>query len=350
MVVQAGRSSLEEYVPLRVPSVGLSGMIALHSTALGPAAGGCRIWSYPSLEAASLDAIRLAEGMTYKNALAGLPLGGGKAVIDRPKGPFDRRLLFEAFGDAVRSLQGRYVTAEDVGTSVTDMQTVASRTRHVAGLPSSTSAPGGDPSPWTALGVFLAMKFAAEARLGKPLGDCTVAIQGVGHVGSALAELLKDEGARIIVADTDHESVARTVKASGAVPASVDDIVHVEADIFAPCALGASLNDRTISTLKAKLVCGGANNQLGVPEDADRLADRGIVYCPDYLVNAGGIINVAAEYLGWTVEEVERKVNAIPQRLSEIFSRAEQDAVSTAAAADALARAMIGWSQPEMAR
>lgn len=347
MVLQTCGSHMEECVPLRMPSAGLSGMIVLHSTTLDPAAGGCRLWSYLDLESASSDAIRLAEGMTYKNALAGLPFGGGKAVIDQPRDVFDRRKLFEAFGDAVKDLRGRYVTAEDVGTSVMDMQTVATRTRHVAGLPSENTAPGGDPSPWTARGVYLAMKYASVVKLGKPLRDCTVAIQGVGHVGSALADMLRREGASTIVADIDREAVARVVRVTGAVPASVDDIAGVPADIFAPCALGAFLNGWTIPTLKAKLVCGAANNQLAASTDAEMLADRGIVYCPDYVVNSGGIINVAAEYLGWTAEDVRHRVDAIPHRLAEVFARAEDDGVSNAIAADLLARAMVTRPQTE---
>lgn len=327
---------------------GLSGVIVLHSTVLGPAAGGCRLWDYASQGDVTADAVRLAEGMSYKNALAGLPLGGGKAVIRRPQGAFDREALFRAFGHAVDRLSGQYVTAEDVGTSVEDMRIVAGQTPYVSGLPPRAGRPGGDPSPWTARGVFLAMELAALRQLKRPLSQCTVAIQGVGNVGAALALMLHEVGAKIIIADTNSERVARVANRTGAMVVSVSNIMKVNADILAPCALGGVLNANTIPQLSASVVCGAANNQLAVLEESDRLADRGVLYAPDYVVNAGGIINVAAEYLGWNRASVEERVNATACRLLHVLDHAESSGVSPARAADGLARAVLEGSM-EMA-
>jgi leucine dehydrogenase len=324
------------------PASGLEAVIVLDSLARGPAAGGCRFWHYPDRAAMTADAVRLARGMTYKNAMAGLPLGGGKAVISRPAAPFDRAALFRAFGDAVRELGGNYVTAEDVGTTVDDMRTVAERTRHVAGLPPKGDGPGGDPSPHTALGVFLSMRYLAERCLERPLADCTVAIQGVGNVGAHLAALLHEAGAQLIVADVDAKAAARTAIATGATVAGVDHILAAKADIFAPCALGAVLNGHSIAKLRARVVCGAANNQLAEAEDGERLADRGVVYAPDYVVNAGGIINVAGEYLGWSPDAVEARVKATPERLGAVLDHAALHGLATNEAADRLAEEQIG--------
>lgn len=326
---------------VRDEASGLDAAIVLHSTALGPAAGGCRLWSYADREAMIADACRLAEGMSYKNALADLPLGGGKAVIRRPEGAFDRQALFRAFGRAVEALNGSYVTAEDVGTSVDDMAVVRERTRHVAGLPLHSGRAGGDPSPWTARGVFLSMRFAAEHRLQRPLSDCSVAIQGVGHVGAELARMLHRAGARLIVSDIDTKAAARIAIETGATAASVDSILSARADILAPCALGGVVNHRTVGTLKAKVVCGAANNQLAEAEDGERLADRGILYAPDYVVNAGGIINVAAEYLDWSPAEAAMRVDATADRLERVLEHAAATGVAPHTAADRLARMMI---------
>ncbi|WP_448663756.1 Glu/Leu/Phe/Val family dehydrogenase [Sphingomonas sp. CJ20] len=320
---------------------GLDGVIVLHSTTLGPAAGGCRFWSYANRETMVADGCRLAEGMSYKNALADLPLGGGKAVLRRPEGAFDRDALFRAFGRAVESLRGAYVTAEDVGTQVADMAVVRDQTRHVAGLPLRGDRPGGDPSPWTARGVFLSMQLAAERSLGRPLSDCTVAVQGVGNVGAALARMLHRAGAKLIVADVDAAAVARIAIETGATVASVSAILSARADIFAPCALGGVLRHDTVGKLKARLVCGAANNQLAEPADGDRLADRGILYAPDYVVNAGGIINVAAEYLGWSSDEAARRVDKTAAHLARVLDHAAQAGLAPHAAADQLARLRI---------
>jgi leucine dehydrogenase len=327
------------------PASHLEGIIVLHSTNLGPAAGGCRLWDYPTADAMATDAYRLAEGMSYKNAIAGLPFGGGKAVLRRPNRPFDRQRLFEAFGRAVEALAGDYITAEDIGTSVVDMAAAAKSTRYVAGLPAVANRPGGDPSPWTAHGVFLSMAHAVERHLGRPLSDCTVAIQGVGHVGSALAEMLNHAGARLLVADVDGRNVARTVAATGGRAVDHIAILSAKADVFAPCALGAILSDRTIGSLKAKVVCGAANNQLETPEDGARLADRGILYAPDYVVNAGGIINVAAEYLRWSRTEALGRVKTTGERLKAVLDLSDASGRSTNLAADELARDILATSR-----
>lgn len=331
----------EQLIRLSDPSVGLDGVIILHSTRLGPAAGGCRFWRYDSIEQASTDAIRLAEGMTYKNALAGLPLGGGKAVIRMPTGPFDREALFRTFGRAIDRLQGAYVTAEDVGTSISDMATIALATRHVAGLPLHDDRPSGDPSPWTALGVFLSMRRAAKRVLGADLHELTVAVQGLGNVGFALCERLHSAGATLIVAEPRAALASRAAIQFGASIVDPAEIIEARADIFAPCALGGVINSAAIERLNAKIVCGGANNQLHLPIHGTELADRGIVYAPDYVVNAGGIINVAAEYLGWTMSDVHARVEEIAARLDQVLDLAKLARIPPSVAADRLAQSLV---------
>lgn len=319
---------------------GLTGIIAIHSTNLGPAAGGCRFWHYAEQDQLISDAVRLARGMSYKNALAGLPLGGGKAVLQKPKGDFDREDYFRAFGKAVAQLEGNYITAEDVGTSVADMQVVRSQTRFVAGLEAENLRAGGDPSPWTALGVFESMKAAASFS-GLSLRGATVAVQGTGNVGAALCRLLAREGAKLIVADIDEARAGALARELGSVQAGIDDILGADADILAPCALGAILNDRTIPTIRAGLVCGAANNQLEEERHGEALLSRGIVYAPDYVVNAGGIINVCAEYLGENTHHVEARVNEIAPRLVRILEKARDQKLPSGVVADELARAKI---------
>lgn len=320
------------------PTSGLEGVIVLHSTRRGPAAGGCRLWRYESRAKMTDDALRLAEGMAYKNALADLPLGGGKAVINLPEGSVDRRALFRAFGRAVAELDGSYVTAEDVGTTVADMAAAREETRHVAGLAPVAGRPGGDPSPWTARGVFLSMREAARRRFGTGLDDLTVAVQGLGNVGSALCALLHEAGARLIVAEPRPGVAAAIACRYGAEIMSRDAILDARCDVFAPCALGGVIDARATRRLQAKLVCGGANNVLATAEDGDRLADRGVLYAPDYVVNAGGIINVAAEYLGWGASEAAARVEATGQRLAAVLDHAERHGRAPHRGADALAR------------
>ncbi len=323
------------------PKSRLRAVVALHSTRLGPAAGGCRLWAYASAEGAVADALRLSRGMSYKNAMAGLPLGGGKAVIMRPEGPFDRAALFRAFGDAVESLQGRYLTAEDVGTSIPDMEVVRSRTRFVAGLSAKPGLAGGDPSPWTALGVFNCMKLAVERRLGRGLDGVSVAIQGVGHVGLILARLLHKEGAKLVVADADWDRARGVAAELDATLLDPSAILAAEVDVVAPCALGGVLDERSIAAMQAKIVCGAANNQLATDADAEALLHRDILYAPDYVVNAGGIINVTCEFLGEGPDKVESRMARMPLRLACIFDRAESKKVSPALVADDMARELI---------
>lgn len=332
----------EEVVCLRDFDAALDGVIVLHSTALGPAAGGCRLWHYPSRAEAAADAVRLAEGMSYKNALAGLPFGGGKAVLRASADGFDRAALFRAFGRAVADLRGRYVTAEDVGTSVADMQLVAGETRHVAGLPAAPGRSGGDPSPWTALGVFRAMEVAVGRRLGTDLRGVRVGVQGLGNVGFALCGLLHEAGARLVVAEPRSAVVAQAAVRFGAEVATSAAMLAADIDVFAPCALGGVIDARTARQLRASVICGAANNQLATPEDGDTLAARGILYAPDYVVNAGGIINVAAEHLGWSPTTARDRIDRIGARLGEVLDLADMEGVAPHAAADRLAQAMIG--------
>jgi leucine dehydrogenase len=324
---------------------GLSGVIAIHSTALGPSAGGCRFWHYASHKEMTHDALRLARGMSYKNALAGLPFGGGKAVLRYPAGAVDRAAIFRIFGDAVAELNGRYITAEDVGTSIEDMKAVRQRTSFVAGLEPKPGKAGGDPSPWTSLGVFQSMQAAANFTFGSDIDGLTVAVQGIGNVGANLCRLVKQAGGRLIIADVDRVRVARIAAECDAKVVGVNDILEVEADIFAPCALGAVLNDRNIPNLKARLVCGGANNQLETDRDGEALLKRGIVYAPDYLVNAGGIINVAAEYLGETTEQVRERVEQIADRLTAVLVSADRERKPTDMVANDRAEQIIAGAR-----
>jgi leucine dehydrogenase len=327
----------ERVVKLEDLDHGLEGVIVIHSTARGPAAGGCRFWHYPDRAEAHRDALRLAAGMSAKNALAGLPLGGGKAVLRVPESAFDRGALFAAFGKAVEHLRGEYLTAEDVGTSVTDMASVRTRTRYVAGLAAQPGCPGGDPSPHTARGVFEAMEVAVMHRLGRALSDVTVAVQGLGNVGFHLCHLLHQAGARLVVSEARADVASRAAALFGAKVVHPDAIYGADADVFAPCALGAILDHETVPVLRAKVVCGAANNQLSDTRVGEMLADRNVLYAPDYLVNAGGIINVAGEYFGWTNEEVDRRVGEIAPRLGKLLERAKHEGARTEAVADRMA-------------
>lgn len=320
---------------------GLQAVIAIHSTALGPAAGGCRRWTYVSDEAALNDVLRLSRGMSYKNAIAGLPFGGGKAVI-LAEGDATPE-LFAAFGRAVESLQGKYVTAEDVGVSVDDMRVVKQYTSFVSGLPQSGATAGGDPSPWTALGVFLGIQAAARVRLGaESLDGLRVAVQGVGHVGLHLCRLLHGAGAVLTVADVNRrnlEDVHSEMKVTE-VPAS--EILYTDVDVIAPCALGNVINSESIPGMRASVIAGAANNQLSADEDGNHLTSRDILYAPDYVINAGGIISVAREYLGnSSAADVRKEVARIPRRLEQIFTTSRQTAQPTNIVADEMARSII---------
>ncbi|AYJ84974.1 Glu/Leu/Phe/Val dehydrogenase (plasmid) [Sphingomonas paeninsulae] len=323
------------------PETGVRGIIAIHSTVLGPAAGGCRFWHYENDVDMVQDAVRLARGMSYKNAMADLPFGGGKAVLQRPKGDFDRATIFRIFAEAVEDLGGAYVTAEDVGTTIDDMKAIRRHTRYVAGLAPQPGKAGGDPSPWTALGVFESMKVAARFALDADLSDLTIAVQGTGNVGGGLCSLLAQAGAKLIIADVTPGRRDVLAATHGATIVDVSEIAGVQADVFAPCALGGALNERTIPMLKARVICGGANNQLATPADGEALLARGITYAPDYVVNAGGIINVAAEYLGETTDQVRERVHRIGSRLRTVLDQASREHLPVNVVADRLAQQII---------
>ncbi len=324
-------------------AAGYRGIVVVHSTALGPAVGGTRYWSYQSKDDALTDALRLAVGMTYKNALAGLPCGGGKSIVMRDTKATDREQLFRAHGQLVNSFKGEYVTAEDVGTSPADMEYILKETPHVAGLQGRS----GDPSPHTARGVFRAMQAAAKHKWGSDdLAGKTVSIQGCGHVGSLLAGELARAGAKLIVTDVDPAKVKRVVDDYGATAVDPEE-VSVPADIFAPCALGGVLNDKTIPQLKVELVVGAANNQLLQPHHGDLLEKYGILYAPDYAANAGGVINgCCIEMLGWDVPRTLAKTDAIYDTLTKIFAIAQQQKIPTYQAADRLAEDILSKAKP----
>jgi len=311
------------------------GVVAVHSTALGPAVGGTRFWSYASEDEAIADALRLARGMTYKNALAGLPFGGGKSVVVGDNRTAERERLFRAHGRVVESLGGRYITAEDVGTSPADMEHVRRETRHVAGL----AGGAGDPSPLTARGVLRAMQAAARHRWGSDdLRGRRVALQGCGHVGQHLARELAAAGARLIVADTDGARAARVAEEVGAARVEPGEIFDAEADVFAPCALGGVIDDETIARLRAEIVAGAANNQLLEPRHGEALERRGITYAPDYAANAGGVIyGTGIELLGWTRDEGLRKVEEIYDTVLGILREARAAGLTAQEAADRVA-------------
>jgi len=333
----------EEIVRFEDPETGLRAFIGVHSTKLGPALGGCRFWKYNSEEEALTDVMRLSRGMTYKNAVAGLPLGGGKSVLIASSAVMEspaRDKMFESFGYAVETLKGSYITAEDVGTRESDMETISRSTKHVCGLPAGKDAIGGNPSPVTAHGIFCGLKATAKHALGTDdLTDMRVAIQGLGNVGYALARELFEAGAKLIVTDIDSQSVDRAVAELNATAVSLDDIYKQEAEIFSPCALGATLNDKTIPLLKVKAVAGAANNQLADDVRHDNmLADHGILYAPDYVINAGGVIFVAAEYLQETNRaNVIERVEKIGDTLDRVFTMANKDNITPHVASTRLA-------------
>ena len=323
---------------------GLKAIIAVHSTHLGPAGGGVRFWHYPQDGDAITDALRLSRGMSYKNAMAGLPLGGGKAVIladaNRTKTPD----MLHAFGKAVDGVGGRYVTAEDVGVNVADMVEISRSTMFVAGLPNSGGDVGGDPGPHTSLGVFLGIKAAVKRALGKDtLAGLRIAMQGAGSVATGVALHACAEGAKISVADVDEAKAKKLADAVDGSVVSPDEILGLEADVVSPNALGAILTEQSIAALKAPIVAGGANNQLATPEDGERLHARGILYAPDYVINAGGIINVCTEYLGdGDATLVRQRIEGIPVRLEQVWAESQSTNVNPAAVADAMAQRLIG--------
>lgn len=331
----------EQLVLCHDKTSGLKAVIAIHDTTLGPALGGTRMWTYESEEAAIEDALRLAKGMTYKNAAAGLNLGGGKTVIigDPKKDKNDE--LFRAFGRYVEGLNGRYITAEDVGTTEYDMDLIHMETNYVTGI-SSGEGTSGNPSPVTALGIYKGMKAAAKEAFGDDsLAGKTITVQGVGNVAYTLCEHLHAEGANLIVTDINEEAVSRAVEAFGAKAVATDEIYSQEADIFAPCALGAILNDETIPQLKVKAIAGSANNQLKEARHGDQLHELGIVYAPDYVINSGGVINVADELMGYNKERALKRVEGIYDTVLKIFEISKRDGIPSYIAADRLAEERI---------
>jgi len=328
----------EQVVLCHDESSGYRGILAIHSTVLGPALGGTRFWNYASDEEAIVDALRLARGMTYKNAVAGLNLGGGKAVIIGDNRTANREMIFRAHGRFCESLGGRYITAEDVGTSTADMDFVHMETDYVSGL----AGRSGDPSPVTAHGVFRAIQASAKRRWGSDdLTTKTISLQGAGHVGYYLAKELHEAGAQLIVTDIDAERVKRVVTDFGAKAVAPDEIYGVQADIFAPCALGAVINDKTIPQLRVEVVCGAANNVLLEERHGQELEAKGILYTPDYVANAGGVINVYSELAGWSSARAFRKADEIYDTVLKVYEIAENDGIPTYRAADRLAEQRI---------
>ena len=325
---------------------GLKSIIAVHSTARGPAAGGCRMWDYASADAALTDALRLSRGMSYKNAMADLDFGGGKAVIIGDSRSQKTPELFEAFGRAVDSLNGRYWTAEDVGVSPSDLESTRKTTRYVAGLEGHAAA-SGDPSPVTAEGVFRGVRLCVERALNRDLKGVHVAIQGVGHVGAYLAQKLHAAGAVLTIADVNQTALQEVAALTGATIVSTDAIFDVEADVFAPCALGGAVSAATLPRLKVKVIAGGANNQLADAMIGQTVFDRGILYAPDYVINGGGIINVAAEIRALEAggsfdgQWVATKLDRLAQTLGEVIDQSIAEKRPANLVADEIARARI---------
>ena len=329
----------EQVVFCQDPAAGYRAIIAVHSTVLGPATGGTRYWPYASTADALVDVLRLSRGMTYKNAAAGLALGGGKAVIiGDPRRHEGRADLFRAHGRFVERLGGTFITGEDVGGSPADLEISATVSRHIAGIDSK----GGDPSPWTARGVLRAIEACAFHRWGHTdLRGRTMILQGCGSVGGALARLLRDAGARLVVTDADPVRAARTASDVNGTNVLPEEIYDQPGDVFVPCALGAILNDHTIARLRVEVVCGAANNQLQADHHALALAARGILYAPDYIVNAGGVISGSVALLGETPDGMAARVHSIHDTLLTVLDLASRDGITTAAAADRYAEARL---------
>jgi len=333
---------------------GLKSIIAVHSTARGPAAGGCRMWPYASAEDALTDALKLSRAMSYKNAMADLELGGGKSVIIGDSRTQKTPQLFEAFGRAVEAVGGRYWTAEDVGVSPTDLTHARKHTRYVAGLEGHAAA-SGDPSPVTAEGIFRGVRLCVRRALNRDLNGVTVAIQGVGHVGAYLAEKLHAAGAKLVIADVNREAVDRVAAATGAQVVPPSAIFDVPADVFAPCALGGAVNQETLARLQVRVIAGGANNQLADAETGRAVFERGILYAPDYVINGGGIINVAGEIRALEAGEafdaawVDAKLDRLALTLEEVLEQALRERRPTHEVANEIARARIAGAASQRA-
>jgi leucine dehydrogenase len=331
----------EEVVFCHNKDAGLKAIIAIHNTILGPALGGLRMWPYKTEDEALDDVLRLSRGMTYKAAVAGLNLGGGKSVIIGDPSKDKSEALFRALGRFVDSLNGRYITAEDVGIDVNDMEYVFQETDNVVGV-HQVHGGSGDPSPFTAFGTVQGIRASLQARFGnEEIGNYAYAVQGVGHVGYELVKLLRGEGAKVFVTDINQEQVKRCVDELGAEAVGLDDIYEVDAEVFCPSALGGIVNMETIPKFKFKIVCGSANNQLATDDCGDELERAGILYAPDYAVNAGGLMNVSIEFEGYNRERAKRMMRTIYYNLGQIFKIADRDGIGTWKAADRMAEERI---------
>ncbi|MFC4528205.1 Glu/Leu/Phe/Val dehydrogenase [Dyella halodurans] len=331
----------EEVVFCHNKDAGLKAIIAIHNTVLGPALGGLRMWPYKSEQDAVNDVLRLSRGMTYKNAVAGLNLGGGKAVIIGDPSKDKSEALFRAFGRFVNSLNGRYITAEDVGIDVNDMEYVFRETEYVTGV-HQVHGGSGDPSPFTAFGTLQGLMAALQVKHGnEDVGKYSYAVQGCGHVGSEFIKLLREQGAKVFVTDINKDAVQRCVDELGCEAVGLDEIYDVDADVYSPCALGGTLNEQTIDRIKAKIICGAANNQLATDAIGDELQRRGVLYAPDYAVNAGGVMNVSLEIDGYNRERAMRMMRTIYYNLGRIFEISKSEGVPTYKAADRLAEERI---------
>jgi leucine dehydrogenase len=340
-----GERAHERVVLATDEETGLQAIIAIYSTARGPSFGGCRYWQYANNHDALNDALRLSQGMAYKNALAELPFGGGKAVILRKPNVADRAALFKAFGRLVQSVNGAYITAEDVGTTTDDMRAVSTETAYVSGLPRGGDTYGGNPSPHTAYGVYVGLSAAVRATLGREqLDGLSVAVQGLGSVGWDLCERLHAAGARLIVSDIDKAKEKQAQQLFNATTADPAEIVYAEADVFAPCALGGAITAAVAADSRFKVIAGGANNQLHSLTDGDTLHNRGIFYAPDFLVNAGGIVSCVREYQGEADEKgVLAEVSKIADRVLELAERVKSTGIAPA-------RTAIAWAEERMVR
>ncbi|HEX5314601.1 MAG TPA: Glu/Leu/Phe/Val dehydrogenase [Gammaproteobacteria bacterium] len=331
----------EEVVFFHSRDLGLKAIVAIHDTTLGPALGGCRMLPYKSEDEALYDVLRLSRGMTYKNAVAGLNLGGGKSVIIGDPKKDKSEAFFRAFGRFIESLGGRYITAEDVNTSVDDMVQIFQETRHVTGIPAVFGG-SGDPSPFTALGTFRGIEAAAEHKYGsKELSKLSFAVQGAGHVGVHLIRMLRETGAKVYVSDPDADRIRHVVEKFGAEALKLDEIYDTDAKVFVPCALGGSVNPETLDKLHCEIVAGSANNQLDTDATGDELEKRGVLYVPDYVINAGGVINVAIELQGYNKDRATHQVNRIFDICKHVFHIAEHEGLPTYKAADHLAEKRI---------
>jgi leucine dehydrogenase len=336
-----GNYGHEQVVFCNNPDVGLKAIIAIHNTVLGPALGGTRMWPYHSEQEALDDVLRLSRGMTYKNAVAGLNLGGGKAVIIGDPSKDKSEALFRAFGQFVDSLGGRYITAEDVGIDVSDMEYVYRETQFVTGV-HQVHGGSGDPSPFTAYGTLQGLMATLNRKFGdEEVGKYSYAVQGLGHVGMEFAKLLKERGAKIFVTDINQARVDQAVAELGVEAVGLDEIYDVDADVYSPCALGGTVNEKTLPRLKAKVICGAANNQLANNAIGDEVTRRGILYAPDYAVNAGGVMNISLEIDGYNRERAMRMMRTIYHNLGRIFEIADRDGIPTYQAADRLAEERI---------